>query len=190
MVYIYTLDELISSIKDIEQTTKQLELYIGHDWMYKICKIDEGEYNKISIYNSDLFDVYLIYWGKNSITYYHDHAKYGCVMKVLYGELIEDRKDITNNIQISTLNKGEISMIKNSDGIHRISSKCSLSASLHIYFPGNHSTNYYSNDSSVVLESNGVGGGIVVDEGDVVLVNSTCSDCGGGGATADNEPII
>lgn len=182
MVYIYTLEELVARLKDIDQSSKQLELYIGHDWMYKMSRIDEGEYYKISVYNSELFDVYLIFWGKNSITYYHDHAKYGCVMKVLYGELIEERKDIKNNIQISTVNKGEISMIKNSDGIHRISSECNLSVSLHIYFPGNHSTNYYSNDSSVVADNKGV----LVEE-DVVLVNSTCSGCG---ATVDNEPII
>lgn len=189
MKYIYTLNELISSLKNIEQAKTRLERYVGHDWMFKLDRVEEGVYKKISIHNSDIFDVYLIVWGKNSETAYHDHAEYGCIMKILKGELNEERKDITNNIQISNLNKGEISMIKNRDGIHKISNStvCDLSVSLHIYFPGNYRTNYYSNDS-VVVGGREVRVGVDVGVGeDVVFINSTCS---GGGATVDSEPII
>jgi predicted metal-dependent enzyme (double-stranded beta helix superfamily) len=179
MKYIYILEELIAGLSDIDKATELLMLYKGHDWMYKNIgnAINDHVYKKIPIHNCDLFDVYIIYWGKDAVTPYHDHAMHGCVMKVLHGELFEKRKSRDNTISNLVIQKGEISIIKNIDGIHKIlnNNTNGLSVSLHIYFPGNHKTNYYSADS------------------DLVVINSTCS---GGGETVESccpaasEPII
>ena len=37
------------------------------------------------------FDMYVIGWEGNYMSDIHDHAKHGCIMKIITGEVIEKR---------------------------------------------------------------------------------------------------
>ena len=105
--------------------------------------IEKG-YQKNLIFRNNLYDIFIFNWTPMSKTKIHNHAKNGCIMKILDGEL-------TNTIYNKNLEKiNENSMIKNdvnfiSDdiGYHSISNVNYNSMSIHIYSPPNHVTKYY-----------------------------------------------
>lgn len=95
-------------------------------------KIDEpNKYEKVIIHRNDDYELILINWENGSFTNYHDHPKYGCVLKVLEGKLYE-----------KTVNKPKI-LVKNSvnykleNEFHQILA-LEKSYSLHYYSPPNY----------------------------------------------------
>ena len=153
------LNQLISNVTRIinnnpskilfnTRITFALKNYIHDDWnLYKLDPI-ENTYKKNVIYRNEEISLELISWGAHSSTEIHDHARYGCFMKVLDGRLRENIfSPISNHfIRTKKLNTNAISYINNKIGHHNIFNENydSNSYSLHLYFPGNYNTNYYS----------------------------------------------
>ena len=75
----------------------------------------------------------------------HNHADYGCLQKILCGNLQEIIYDINNfkNIKENELSKNSINYIDNKIGYHKIINKNEVSVSLHIYSPPKFITKYF-----------------------------------------------
>lgn len=90
-----------------------------------------------------IIDIYRFNWIKNISTPIHDHAKFGCLMFLFKGRLIEKTYDKNGNIiKNSIYHAPNISYINNKIGFHSITS-LEESKSIHFYFPKGHKTKYY-----------------------------------------------
>lgn len=106
--------------------------YNSNDWIK--YKKNTNYYTKKIIFQNEHFEVVLISWHKNISTKIHSHPKYGCLLKVLNGQLIEtvyNKNEIITNIlnknDIGYRSGGELHTIKATENSH----------SLHIYSPPN-----------------------------------------------------
>lgn len=138
-----------------------INCYKGYDWTdfkfgldcYDLTRVcPDLNYYKMRIpvtYDNDIFDMYIIKWDPKSYSRVHFHSDYGCIMKVLCGELQEKRYILGNdNLDLhksswiyknKTYNMGHYhtSYIDNEIGSHKIINPTNESTySLHIYgFP-------------------------------------------------------
>jgi predicted metal-dependent enzyme (double-stranded beta helix superfamily) len=106
----------------------------------------ENTYEKQIVHRNKLYSLEVISWGSNSKSPIHNHAEYGCFMKVLNGSLKENLYNPELEfIKETQLEQYDVSYINNDIGIHSIENKNNLdmSYSLHIYFPGKYNTKYY-----------------------------------------------
>ena len=90
-----------------------------------------------------IFDVYYFKWQPFIRTTIHDHAKNGCLMILLKGELNEKLYD--KNLDIIGENNyttPNISFINDKKGYHSVKS-IGWSSSLHFYYPKGHITKEY-----------------------------------------------
>lgn len=138
------MENLINNIKNhlknndtLENAQNCLINYNSIDWK-QYCNFENEGYLRNLVFKSSLFEIYIICWSKNSSSSIHDHAKRGCIMKVLDGELIENLynseiKKVDNKV----ITKDEVKYIDNQIGYHKITSK-KQSISLHIYSPPNY----------------------------------------------------
>ena len=53
----------------------------------------ENTYFKQQIYKDKNYDMYLIYWLRDSSSEIHDHSKHGCIFKLLKGDVYEEIYD-------------------------------------------------------------------------------------------------
>lgn len=115
--------------------------YNSQDWKNYIS-YEKNTYTRNLIYRNNNFEMYLIYWDGKVVSTIHDHADNGCVFKVLSGELIENRYNISNNSLItSNTLKNKAVYIDNTIAYHSIENPIATpSASLHIYSPPNYVT--------------------------------------------------
>jgi hypothetical protein len=92
-----------------------------------------------------LLDCYYFRWVKGRETGIHDHAKKGCLMVVLSGQLKEKlyNKNL-EYLETNTYKSKGITFINNDRGYHSILPK-EKSTSLHFYYPKGHNTKYYKN---------------------------------------------
>ena len=130
------------------RVTFALKSYIEDDWnIYKLDPI-ENNYKKNVIYRDEKMSLELISWGSKSFTNIHDHAEYGCFMKVMDGRLRENIFSAQNNhfLRTKKLNTNTISYINNKIGHHNIFNENNNknSYSIHLYFPGIYNTNTYN----------------------------------------------
>ena len=91
------------------------------------------------------FDIYHFSWVSLNPTKIHDHAKNGCLMFLIKGELNEkiyDKK--LNLIEENIYYSPNISFINNKKGYHSIKA-LKKSKSFHIYYPKGHITKNYNN---------------------------------------------
>jgi len=105
-------------------------------------KVLTPSFSKIKI-PFPLFDCYYFRWLKGRETGIHDHAKKGCLMFVLSGELKE--KLYNRNLELietNTYKKMDITFINDNRGYHSVLPK-EISTSLHFYYPKNHNTKFY-----------------------------------------------
>ena len=109
------------------------------DWdAYRSVKA--GEYTRHYLYQDTRIEVILIAWGALAQTKIHDHPRFGCLMRMLAGELKEERysHELTP-VSDKLLKENSLSYIDNSLGYHRIRNlKATPAFSLHIYNPPNH----------------------------------------------------
>ena len=90
-----------------------------------------------------VIDIYLFLWGNLSPTGIHNHAKNGCYIWLLRGQIKEDiynhsKKKIKTNIYKAP----SISYMNDRIGLHSIQ-PLKKSSSLHFYYPKGHKTKYY-----------------------------------------------
>ena len=88
-----------------------------------------------------VFDIFVLTWRSKGASPVHNHAKTGCIYKVVHGELQEELYDPSKNIKIPTkvtnLKKGECGYIDDETGFHRIWNPTDESSvSIHIYETG------------------------------------------------------
>ena len=103
-------------------------------------------YTKTIIYKDPSMSLELLSWGRNQKTRIHDHAKYGCFMKLMEGHLQEklyDPESLQFNYMVDHKDTKEVSYIENENNYHKILNPSKEFAySLHIYIPGNYQTKY------------------------------------------------
>ena len=112
--------------------------YDGDDWKNYIIK-NETTYNKIKVFETDIFDIYIISWNIGQKSKVHNHPEIGCWLKVLQGSIQEK---IYNSkfelIKYNTQKIGDISFMKDEIGYHSVHNvENHLSVSLHVYNPPN-----------------------------------------------------
>ena len=112
--------------------------YNEDDWKSYVIKHD-SKYNKIKVFESELFDIYVIVWNANQQSKVHNHSSNGCWLKILEGKVEEK---IYNHkfelLKYNIQNRGEISFIKDDIVYHSIKNINNYtSVSLHIYNPPN-----------------------------------------------------
>jgi hypothetical protein len=130
------MDKLIKNIihvfptKDVKNIYTIIKNYNSNDWIK--YKKTTDDYTKKIIYQNKYFEAVLISWNKNTSTEIHSHPKYGCLLKVLDGQLVETvyNKD---NIITNVLNKNDIGY-RSGGECHTIKATKN-SHSLHIYSP-------------------------------------------------------
>ena len=149
-MFISELAEKIKELltKDINFTDDKIKnlllAYNENDWKNYISS-DEKRYNKIKIFEDELFDIYIIIWNFNQQSNIHNHSKNGCWLKILQGKIEEKIYDSTFElIKYNIQNDGEVSFIKDEIGYHRIKNiNNDISVSLHIYNPPNFTTSNF-----------------------------------------------
>lgn len=127
---------------------RTLSDYDARDWQNARIPQPTATYEKNIIHREALFSLEIVSWGDNAVTKFHDHAEFGCYMKLLDGKLREEllvKRGKNSHIQPKIINQGETSFINNKMGIHRLMNvnDNKMSHSLHIYIPGNYNTRYY-----------------------------------------------
>lgn len=137
--FIYNLQ----NIKKFEDVKEILIKYNSDDWK-KYINVNEKNYNKTKIYENLNYEIYIITWNTRQYTKIHDHALYGCFLKLLKGKLKETiyckNLDI---LKTNILEENNISFMDNNIGFHTINNDYDdISVSMHIYSPPNHITKY------------------------------------------------
>jgi cysteine dioxygenase len=109
--------------------------YNGNDWK-KYVNFDDNKYFRNSIFKNDNIEIVIISWNNSQYSGFHNHPEYGCILKVLDGEIIEQTTN--NNIYYNNiLKKNSIGFQQGESGIHNIINKNNKSVSLHVYSPPN-----------------------------------------------------
>ena len=124
--------------------------YNGTDWKdFKTHldkptnKVKDKDYYKIKLpytRDDDIFDMYLIKWNPSAVTDIHSHTDYGCIFRILEGEMFECiyKKSYTNRNIIKgpyRYKENQVSYIDNDIGQHKISNPSTIETaySLHVY---------------------------------------------------------
>lgn len=155
--YINDLDS--SQIFNVLDVKPILERYNGNDWLNyrpcencKKCELTKKTYRRMSIILPSLYskeyDFYLLVWKNHVETGIHDHPKNGCLLKVLEGEISEEKYSKEGQLIESTnLVKGNIGFMNNDIGYHKIINPGDKVAySLHIYSPPKYIPRVYQLD--------------------------------------------
>jgi cysteine dioxygenase len=117
-----------------------------NDFKDNIDETMNNTYLKQQIYKDNNYDMYLIYWLKDSASEIHDHTKHGCIFKILKGDVYEEIYDTkTMNMKEFNNYKSEtIAYIDNDIGYHKIINNYpGTSVSLHIYSPVEYEANIF-----------------------------------------------
>lgn len=99
--------------------------YVGSDYK-KHIKFTSDHYNRVRLYENEFFEILLICWDIGQCSPIHNHAENGCVLKMVEGELLEERyaslseSDIKTPVMSSILKTGSAGYIDNNIGVHRI----------------------------------------------------------------------
>ena len=140
------------SIKDLKHL---LVSYKGTDWE-KYINICPNRYTRNKVYcdtncgDRTAFEIMVLCWDKGQTSGIHDHPKYGCIVKVLQGELEENiygknKLDKLEHLHKQVLREGQCSFQIGKMGLHNVSnpSAKNFAVSLHIYSPPNYKSTKY-----------------------------------------------
>ncbi len=123
-----------------------LKAYNGNDWKQYIAN-NKLNYSKHLVKSNELLDMYIITWPSKTESKVHDHPDFGCIMKILQGELYEDEYENNNGAKFIGTNHLTILNIgfkKGKNILHKIknTSDC-ITISLHLYSRGGYKMNLY-----------------------------------------------
>ena len=147
-----SFSQLVSNLKNVNIYQYQklfkyeafLKMYSGLEWKQYI-NFSNQNYQRELMYRDLDFEIYTISWPSIVESKIHNHANYGCLMKVMQGKI--DEKLYTPTLDLKKTNKlktNQISYIDDSIGYHSISNPYTNNAvSLHIYSPPLHKTEYF-----------------------------------------------
>lgn len=139
-----------SNFEDIkEQVRNVLERYNGNDWKEHVV-IETCSYYRDLFYTSDKFDIIVITWAKGHRCPIHNHPDDGCSVKVLEGNITEERfnSQTFEELYTSTYCKDDIMYIDDSLGYHRMcNTGNTCCTTLHIYAPGHYKPIYFNTET-------------------------------------------
>jgi cysteine dioxygenase len=120
-----------------------MQQYDGSDW-HDHVEFSSTKYNKKVVLKNDVAELMIISWETGQQTLVHDHPENGCILKVVQGDLIENRysKDAEIWLNTTVLGENDVSFSKGKEIVHQITSIC-RSVSIHIYSPPNYVCAYY-----------------------------------------------
>ena len=142
------IEEIISKIRselDFDNIGNILKDYNIIDWE-KYVKVEDKKYCRNKIFENDDLEIFIISWNKNQNAPIHDHSNNGCWMKVLHGELIENRYTTDSLVLYKSthMKTNDVSFMKNDIGYHSILINLDKTAiTIHIYSPPNHRTHFF-----------------------------------------------
>jgi len=132
-----TLDLHVRShgtLKNAESIVKKNGIDVS-EWKQRTC-FTEPSYSKTMIGCTENVSVYVISWKPGDASPIHAHPEGGCIMKILQGDLFEEKVDVkTLEIIAEDLHGvGDTAYIDNAIAYHKITNIGSLNAvSLHVY---------------------------------------------------------
>ena len=135
----------ISNEPNFDNIGNILKDYNDSDWKHYV-KIDDKRYCRNKIFENDNFEIFIISWNKNQNAPIHDHSCNGCWLKVLSGELIENRykTDSLELYQSNFMKTNDVSFMKNDIGYHSIlNASDEIAITFHVYNPPNHKTKFF-----------------------------------------------
>ena len=137
---------LVNGILFTDDKIKEIiNSYNGDDWKNYTSE-NESQYNKIKVFENDIFDIYIIVWDIKQKSKIHNHSSNGCWLKILCGQVEERIYNVNFELtKYNVQNQGEISFIKDDIGYHSVKNiNNNISVSLHVYNPPNFKiTNFY-----------------------------------------------
>lgn len=149
---------LSSNDGDTMLLSNLIQNYIGNDWKQYISSNQilqnngYNTYNKKLIFGSEILDMVIITWPVQSKSKIHDHPDYGCIAKLLYGELVEDEyvyvseSPVHINTNFLKVKDNKFSFKKGKEILHKISNNSNdMAVSLHFYSKGGYKMNIYEN---------------------------------------------
>ena len=104
-----------------------------------LIDINVPNYYKYTIFQNDIFELILIRWDKDFESNFHNHPNNGCILKVIEGEIIENRSIDNQSYQVTNLKKDNIGFMHDILGSHKIKA-LDTSYTLHLYSPPNYYT--------------------------------------------------
>jgi cysteine dioxygenase len=122
-----------------------LKDYNDSDWKQYV-KVDDKRYCRNKIFENDNFEIFVISWNKKQNAPIHDHSCNGCWLKVLSGELVENRykTDSLELYQSNFMKTNDVSFMKNDIGYHSIlNASDEIAITFHVYNPPNHKTKFF-----------------------------------------------
>ena len=90
------INKIDKSVLCLQDYKHILEKYKGEDWK-EFIQINPYNYSRCKVYDDPLFDIHIITWYNLQSSPIHNHAKNGCLSKILSGdltELIYDRENL------------------------------------------------------------------------------------------------
>ena len=128
-------------LQDLRQTLNQGNTSFLEIYKPEIKRVvpKKGGYQKLSLYEEELFQVYYIKWWNNAFSGIHAHPKEKCFFKILEGNLQEyvypDYTDKCDLFTKHSYSPGYVAYIDDSIGFHNIVNSNNHDAySLHLYF--------------------------------------------------------
>lgn len=129
---------------DLVKLSQIFDQYQAMDWKPFVKETDT--YYKNLVFSNTEFELYVITWNKKQGTKIHNHADFGCLMKVLQGK-VEETVYNSDDLSVKEKNqyrKNDISFISNRKGFHSIlNNEKEISVTLHLYSPINHKIRFY-----------------------------------------------
>jgi cysteine dioxygenase len=140
-------DDVEVIINVVETNLKDIKDYIFNNLDSFVYQNTEYNYERRYIFNNKNYEILCLIWNSNSESPIHNHAKNGCIMKILEGQLEEHLYDI-NNIKLINIKKIDSNTksqyIDDKIGIHKIiNTNINKTYSLHIYSPPKHKVIIY-----------------------------------------------
>jgi cysteine dioxygenase len=135
---------------DLYHMKNIVQLYNGDDWINYI-KVNNSHYNRHLVYNNKNFNIFIITWLPNQSSPIHNHPKNGCLLRMLRGELNENKYIKTNNKLQSISNtilqsNSDVHYINDKYSYHKVGNytKNQVAVSLHVYSPPNFIPTYFN----------------------------------------------
>ncbi len=131
----YSFKHHANKFEDIRFLEPILSYYEGEDWR-KFVRFSKECYSRIFVVRREDLEILLLCWKPGQGSPIHNHPNRGCLLRVLQGNLREERFDSEQTL-VTQLEEHRISYIDNQMGVHRIVNAATENAvSLHIYSPG------------------------------------------------------
>lgn len=130
----------LSKNKNVLKCFNSIKNYDSNDWMINkkyFINNNYTDYSKHVLFRNNIFELILIKWDKGCATTIHKHPHNGCLMKVLEGNIIEERYFDEEKYELNNLKKDDIGFMHNILGDHKIYA-LEESYSLHLYSPPNY----------------------------------------------------